>query len=219
MSNVTFLDVPFRDKDIVKSLGARWNPKAKKWCVPAGVDLTAFKKWLPKTENDRDKWALAPIYLVESTAGCWQCDRSVPVITLLSEGVEFKSGEKPLTEICVFDYIRFIPLKLEKFLAKRFSNYFKDYSSTTHDFYFMNHCFCGAHLGDFYLHGEPDGAFFPLTEKACENIFLTELKSDGKMPIFADYSLSSHDLIYHHARRKPLSTLINLGSRTSKSGK
>jgi hypothetical protein len=135
---------------MVKSLGAGWNPIAKKWCVPAGVDLTAFKKWLPKTENDCDQWALAPIYLVESIAGCWQCGRSAPVITLLSEGVEFKSGEKSLTKICVFDYIRFIPLMLEKFLAKRFTN---------------------------------------------------------------------HDLIYHHARRKPLSTLINLGSRASKSSK
>lgn len=44
-----FLDVPFAEKDQAKGLGARWDAAMKKWYVPHGVDLHAFKKWWPHT--------------------------------------------------------------------------------------------------------------------------------------------------------------------------
>lgn len=43
----TFLDVPFKEKDEAKALGARWDGGAKKWYVPEGKDLAAFAAWLP----------------------------------------------------------------------------------------------------------------------------------------------------------------------------
>lgn len=43
----TFLDVPFKEKDEAKALGARWDAGAKKWYVPAGTDLALFSAWLP----------------------------------------------------------------------------------------------------------------------------------------------------------------------------
>lgn len=43
----TPLDAQFRDKEAVKELGAKWDKAAKKWMVPAGVDLTPFAAWLP----------------------------------------------------------------------------------------------------------------------------------------------------------------------------
>lgn len=46
MSN-TFLDVPFKEKDEAKALGARWDAGAKKWYVPEGKDLAPFNAWLP----------------------------------------------------------------------------------------------------------------------------------------------------------------------------
>ena len=42
---VTMLNVPFAQKDEAKQLGARWDPKRRKWCVPAGVDLAPFSRW------------------------------------------------------------------------------------------------------------------------------------------------------------------------------
>lgn len=45
-NSFTFLNVPYDDKDIAKSMGARWNPNCKKWYVPAGVEVNQFtKKW------------------------------------------------------------------------------------------------------------------------------------------------------------------------------
>ncbi|MFZ4538541.1 exodeoxyribonuclease VII large subunit [Propionivibrio sp.] len=43
----TYLTVDFKEKDKVKSLGARWDSVAKKWYAPDGLDLVAFKAWLP----------------------------------------------------------------------------------------------------------------------------------------------------------------------------
>ena len=42
---VTWLDVPYPDKDEAKKLGARWNPEAKKWYCK-DCDAGEFKKWL-----------------------------------------------------------------------------------------------------------------------------------------------------------------------------
>lgn len=42
------LNVPFASKDQAKSLGARWNPKARCWYVPHGLDIQLFKLWWPE---------------------------------------------------------------------------------------------------------------------------------------------------------------------------
>ncbi len=43
-----FLNVPFREKDEAKSLGARWDAPSKRWYIPAdyGKDVSAFSRWL-----------------------------------------------------------------------------------------------------------------------------------------------------------------------------
>ena len=40
------IDVPFAEKDEVKSLGAKWNPKIKKWYVEERKDYYKFEKWI-----------------------------------------------------------------------------------------------------------------------------------------------------------------------------
>jgi hypothetical protein len=42
---VTVLNVPFAEKEEAKQLGARWDPKRRKWYVPAGVDAAPFSRW------------------------------------------------------------------------------------------------------------------------------------------------------------------------------
>ncbi len=45
---MTFLNVPYAEKDQARELGARWNPGRKRWYVPNGVALEPFERWLPK---------------------------------------------------------------------------------------------------------------------------------------------------------------------------
>ena len=44
----TYLDVPYKDKDVVKLLGARYDGEKKKWYIPPGVDLKTFSIWMPQ---------------------------------------------------------------------------------------------------------------------------------------------------------------------------
>ncbi len=46
------LQVPFSAKDQAKSLGARWDPAARSWYVPHGVDIQPFKPWWPAGLQD-----------------------------------------------------------------------------------------------------------------------------------------------------------------------
>jgi exodeoxyribonuclease VII large subunit len=47
---VTYLQVPFRDKDSAKALGARWDPARRQWYVPDGREPAPFAAWLPQGE-------------------------------------------------------------------------------------------------------------------------------------------------------------------------
>ena len=41
------LNVPFKEKDEAKNLGAQWNASEKSWCIEDDQNLDDFKKWLP----------------------------------------------------------------------------------------------------------------------------------------------------------------------------
>lgn len=65
-NEITFLHVPFAEKDKAKSLGARWSATDKKWFVPAGVALKPFSQWLKapatieKKTLDTSRWVKVP---------------------------------------------------------------------------------------------------------------------------------------------------------------
>ena len=46
-----YLNTPFNEKDIVKSLGARWDGGRKQWYVLPDVNLKLFEKWLPTSSS------------------------------------------------------------------------------------------------------------------------------------------------------------------------
>jgi len=49
----TYLDVPFKEKDEAKALGARWDRQEQSWYLPAGIkDPASFAKWAAKTATD-----------------------------------------------------------------------------------------------------------------------------------------------------------------------
>ena len=40
----TYLKVPFAEKDEAKGFGARWDQERKMWYVPAGMDISVFRR-------------------------------------------------------------------------------------------------------------------------------------------------------------------------------
>ena len=46
-----YLNVPFKQKEEAKALGAQWDRQKTSWYVPADTDTAAFAKWLKKEET------------------------------------------------------------------------------------------------------------------------------------------------------------------------
>lgn len=42
-----YLECPFEEKDMCKSIGGRWDNDLRKWYVPADLDPGAFRRWWP----------------------------------------------------------------------------------------------------------------------------------------------------------------------------
>ena len=55
-----FLNVPFREKDEAKSLGARWDAPSKRWYIPSdyGEDVSAFSRWLETSSEHSNQLEL-----------------------------------------------------------------------------------------------------------------------------------------------------------------
>ncbi|MFT2112504.1 zincin-like metallopeptidase domain-containing protein [Marinomonas sp. 2405UD68-3] len=48
----TYINVPYREKDEAKGLGARWDRQQQSWFVPSGVDTAPFAKWSQWTAQE-----------------------------------------------------------------------------------------------------------------------------------------------------------------------
>ncbi len=46
-----YLQVPYREKDEAKALGARWDRQQQSWYVPGGKDTGPFSRWMPVAES------------------------------------------------------------------------------------------------------------------------------------------------------------------------
>lgn len=42
----TYLEVPYKQKEIVKLLGAKYDGAKKKWYIPLGVNIELFDRWI-----------------------------------------------------------------------------------------------------------------------------------------------------------------------------
>lgn len=201
MSESVFLDVPYHEKDEAKRLGARWNPAERKWYVPEGRSLDPFSKWLPKPTEAGALQISAPIYLVESSSTCWSCGCETPVIALAVDRLDAEPGESEEVCMILLSSVENLPGELTNLLGQRYAFFKKRYSKTAGVRYFMNHCSCGAPLGDFFLHSEPGGAFCPTSAEEAENIILRELPVAGPFNVEASCGQMYPDFIGAYARR------------------
>ena len=43
--NKFYINCPYHEKDLCKTLGAKWDKDKRKWYVPEGVDSKIFTRW------------------------------------------------------------------------------------------------------------------------------------------------------------------------------
>lgn len=202
MGESVFLNVPYHEKDEAKRLGARWNPAERRWYVPEGKDLAPFAKWLLKPIEASGLQISAPIYLVESLSTCWSCGCETPVIALAVDRLDGEPLEGEESCLILLSSVENLPGELASLLGQRYPFFRRRFSKTAGARYFMNHCSCGAPLGDFFLHSEPGGAFCPTSAEETENIILRELPVAGPFNIEASCGQMYPDLIGIYARRE-----------------
>lgn len=193
------LVVPFSEKDEAKSLGARWDPRAKTWYVPEDKVIGPFARWLPLPENsDVQHWPefhlRSPYYFqVESESECWKCGVITRVFSFMLPEVHeqftyLEEDEEGFTETRNLGYwkspeyrgiissINGLAPQVHKQIRARTEHYKPAYSKTAGETYFMNHCeHCEAKLGDFFMHSEPGGAFFPTSPNHASKMTLKKI--------------------------------------------
>ena len=203
IGEIVFLEVPYHEKDEAKRLGAKWDPIARKWCVPEGGSLEPFARWLPEADDDDSALRIsAPIYVLESSSSCWSCGCETPVVALAVDHLDGQEVEDEESCLILLSSIEVLPAELVNLLGQRYLFLRKRYSKSAGRRYFMNHCSCGAPLGDFFLHSEPGGAFFPTSPEEAEQIVLRELPLSGSFKVEASCGQAYPDLISAYARRE-----------------
>lgn len=147
----------------------------------------------------------SPLYLLRSSELCWKCGLVQPVIALAAVNIlEDESGnDDPAigNEPVILNDIAQMPKKLLDHIRSAHPQYEKRTSKTAGTAYYMNTCSCGAHFGDFCLHSEPGGAFFPDNEEQASRITVEELPFTGRFMFRCRYSMGIGDFIFAHARR------------------
>lgn len=195
------LNVPYNQKDEAKSHGARWDAKNKTWFITTNLDINLFRRWLPNEADSEVANSLAPIFFITSYCDCWKCKKESPVYCIASSGYIYKG--KKHHKFTVYSNLKASSNDIEKVLKEAYPKYRLDYSKTTSEKYFLNHCeFCDAKMGDFFLHNEHDCAFSPMSISSAERATLTKLPSDkGEFMILGDFYRPYPFYIEKYAKR------------------
>ena len=201
------INVPYSDKDVAKSKGAFWDVEQKTWFVPDHKDINDFHQWI-----DRSKVSVvikSPVSIALNSSDCYKCANKTAVIALASNNFYYLSTDKNEDEkwfradgLSFFSMPIFIENELVGNINRLFPNYKIAYSKTAESSYWANLCEnCGALQGDFFLHSEPGGAFFPLEIEEYEQLTFITVPSKFDVEIDADYSwLSNADDIPDYAK-------------------
>lgn len=65
MGEVIYLDVPYKEKDIAKELGAKWNHEIKLWYIESHLNKSLFNKWLKEDDKNIAQSNESPNYIFE----------------------------------------------------------------------------------------------------------------------------------------------------------
>jgi len=197
---ILLLNVPFAEKDLAKSKGAKWNPVAKTWYTSDIASLNGLSKWIGNYNIICDS-----LYIFRMERVCWKCKEGTDVICLASDkSYSTEYGYKENLSIQLFSYVESMPDIFADYLKRKFA-YFPSYSKANESTYYVNHCrYCSGIQGDNYLHEIPLESFY---KKLCyknskaanfstvKNQFYVPLRA--RLPYYDEVSSSMEMLMSH----------------------
>jgi putative DNA primase/helicase len=94
-----YLIVPYRDKDLAKAAGARWDKKARAWYAGPKADIQTLQRWLPENVSSQQEPAIDPVSEFADLLRAQGCrvDGNHPVMDGSKHRIKVegdKSGEK-----------------------------------------------------------------------------------------------------------------------------
>lgn len=87
----TVLEVPFKEKDLAKAAGARWDKDAKVWYAPQGADLDKLAQWQPKEGAEK---AAAPMQAPATEQAPDKANRTYLAVPYEEKGQAKAAGAK-----------------------------------------------------------------------------------------------------------------------------
>lgn len=194
------LEVPYKDKDLAKAKGAKWNPSLKTWFTDDIAKIEGLDQWVNKFNIICEN-----IYIFKMDRTCWKCKKNTEVVCLGTD--KSYSTEEHYDEnmdIQLLSYVESMPDSLAKYMKDQFS-YFPSYSRTVKSTYYINHCsHCKSVQGDNFLHEVPEEAFYKkLCYKDSEPSSYRKIKNQFCIPLEAqlpyyDETSGSMELILAH---------------------
>lgn len=211
-----YIDVPYSEKDEAKALGARWNPRVKKWFIDLPREqYVKFAKWILQNTDDATI-AMEYLHLIEGRQNCWRCGESTRVIGLgIGEYLHLFDGPAGPEIETIEDTVEFgellhlawteaeseIPPKLLRYLKEQYSVR-TSYSKTLGRNCFANHCdHCGALQGNWFLFQEPDSPLSSCVEgeelvRRMEQLKIKLIPIEDDLLLNWDMGFCSNDFAY-----------------------
>lgn len=205
------IDVPYAEKEKVKSLGAKWNPNLKKWYVEERRDYYKFEKWI--LGNKENISILCDyFYVIEGTHICFKCHKPTKVIGFgvknffeIYDSNGYGNEENFIhydDEIHIASHIEPLSKDLLNKLKEKY-NYYESYSKTVNDSYLANHCSnCKVIQGDLFLFQEVDTPFFIDSIEKAKHLKLYKIPLENDLIVDLDVGLGSEDYLIEKYAQK-----------------
>ncbi|WP_067143520.1 DUF5710 domain-containing protein [Oceanivirga salmonicida] len=200
-----YLNVPFSEKEEAKNLGAKWNPKEKKWYYEGNIsNLSKFGKWILPENFYCLSFVFGYIYLIFAKRNCFKCKKDTTVVGIgVTDYITIYDNEDEPRDFYIesshypkmskiFDFNIGLPKSL-LILLKKYGVY-EDYSKIAGKT-ICNHCnHCGILQGNNYIFEEYNRPFNPVFETEEElknkvkemNILPIKINIDYGLPINID---------------------------------
>lgn len=161
------LCVPSQDAKLAEELGAEWDSEDEIWCVPAGLALEPFKKWLLDKHGANIR--AESYYILQSIHQCWKCRSVIKVFGFMlpKEHETIVNGKwQKSYEHSIISFVNFIPETVQDTIAKLTLEYRYALYKSQGFYAYVNHCSkCKMKQSDNSLYQEPGGAFDPYTKQ------------------------------------------------------